>query len=153
MNAVGECDLCATHPRRITDNWACSAPWACPADDQEAIFGRPGPHRIDADPPPRTRAISGDARITGTASFIRLAGMPCSENACLNAGRLFVPAPRRVAAGRGRVAPPFRERRQPVVLFRYLEQATLILHRIRGQSPGPFRALAPVIRIGQKICH
>ncbi len=64
-----------------------------------------------------------------------------------------MPARRRVAARRGCASSPFRERRQPVVLFRYLEQAALILHRICGQSPCPFRALAPVIRIGQKICH
>ena len=62
-------------------------------------------------------------------------------------------ARRCVPARLDRASSPFCESSQPVILFRYLEQAALILDRIRGQGPCPFRALAPVIRIGQKICH
>ena len=151
MNAVGECDLCATHPRRIPDNLACSAPSACPAGDQEAIFRRLGAGLTRSSP--RTRPVSGNGRMTGTAACIQR-GYHATQRKCLfEQGRLFVPARRCVAARRDRASPPFRESRQPVILLCYLEQATLILHRIRGQSPCPFRALAPVIRVGQKICH
>jgi hypothetical protein len=47
--------------------------------------------------------------------------------------------------------PPFGERRQAIIFFRYPEQASLVLDCIGSQFPGPLCTLSPVICIGHEI--